>query len=130
MRFRNHLFDLSSLRRPMGCCSSKPVQADSPSATATTGGEVTQRQSSLVTELVVRQCKRSSQHSRANAGHESPPVEKGSMRERPRAKSTPQKPPPMGVAPSHRVRANSTFASSSRNAQASIPVSAGEHYRR
>jgi hypothetical protein len=129
MRFRNHLLDLSSLRRQMGCFSSKPVQVDLPSTTATTGIEVTQRQSSPVTRPVAR---RSSQHSRTNAGHASPPVEKVSIRERPRAKSTPQKPSPMGFGedlpprvPFRRARAKSTFGSSSR--KPSTPVSAGEH---
>jgi hypothetical protein len=125
-RFRNHLLDFSSLGRPMGCCSSKPV--DEPSVTATTRREVTQRQSSPVTQLVVRAPERSSQHSRVNAGHEPPPVEQASVRERRRSKSTSH--PPMGIGedwppqvPSHRTRAKS---SSGRNP--STPSGAGEYY--
>jgi hypothetical protein len=125
VHFRNHLLELP-LRRPMGCCSSKHV--DSPSATVTTEREVTQRQSSPVTQPVARASERSPQHS--HAGHESPPVEEASIHERPQF--IPQKPPPMGVVedlppqlPSHRTRAKS---SSSRNL--STLVSAGEHYGR
>jgi hypothetical protein len=93
--------------------------------------EVTQRQSSPVTQPVAR---RSSQHSRANAGHESPPVEEVPVRERPRSKSTSHQRPPMGFGedlppvPSHRTRAKSTHGSSSRNT--STPVVPGEYYRR
>jgi hypothetical protein len=130
--FRNQLFHLSSLRRPMGCFSSKPVQTDSPSAT---GREVTQRQSSPATQPVARAPECSSQHSRANAGHESPPVEEVSMRERPRSNPTPQERPPMGFGedsppqvPSHRIRAKLIHASSSRDT--STPVIPGEYYRR
>jgi hypothetical protein len=117
---------------PMGCFSSKPVQVDLPSAAATTGREVTRRQSSTVTQPVVR---RSSQHSRANAGHDSPTVEEVSVRERPRSKSTSHQRPPVGfgedlppVPPPHRIRAKSTHASSSRST--STPVVPGEYYRR
>jgi hypothetical protein len=127
----NLLPHLSSLRRPMGCFSSKPVQADPPAVTATTEREITQRKSSPVTQPVAR---RPSQHSRANAGHESPPVEEVSVRERPRSKSTSHQRPPMGFGedlppvPSHRTRAKSTHGSSSRNT--STPVVPGEYYRR
>jgi hypothetical protein len=122
---------------PMGCFSSKPVQADppaAPSAAATIEREVAQRQSPPVTQPLVR---RPSQHSRANAGHESPPVEEVSVRERPRSKSSSSshRRPPMGFGedlppqvPSPRARAKSTHASSSRHT--STPVIPGEYYSR
>ncbi|KAN0136727.1 hypothetical protein V8E53_005497 [Lactarius tabidus] len=81
------------------------------------------QQSSPVTQPLAR---RSSQHSRANAGHESPPVEEVPVRERPRSKSTSHQRPPVGFGedlppvPSHRTRAKSTHGSSSRNT--STPV--------
>jgi hypothetical protein len=127
-----HLPHLSFLRHPMGCFSSKPVQVDPPSATATAEREATQRQSSPVTQPVA---KRSSQHSRANAGHQSPPVEEVFLPERPRSKSPSHQRPPIAFSeespprvPSHRIRAKSTHASSIRNT--SIPVIPGEYYRR
>jgi hypothetical protein len=136
---RNHLTHLSSLRRPMGCFSSKPVQVDPPSATrsatATTRREVTQRQSSPATQPVTRAPERSSQHSRANAGNESPPVEEVSIRERPQSNTTSQERPPMGLGedlppqvPSHRTRAKPIRASSSRDT--GTPVIPGEYYHR
>ncbi|KAN0136278.1 hypothetical protein V8E53_005883 [Lactarius tabidus] len=79
---------------------------------------MSQRQSSTVTQSVVR---RSSQHSHANAEHKPPPVEEVPVRERPRSKSTSHQRPSMGFGedlppvPSHRTRAKSTHASSSRN---------------
>lgn len=127
VRFRNSLPDLSSLRRPMGCFASKPDVP--PPAMTTVGGVVSQRQSSPVVPQATRAPLRSSQRSRANSGHRSPPVKEVSMREWPRSNSTPQKWQPSTVdedlppIPSHSSRRR-------RSRNTSTPVRVGECYRR
>jgi hypothetical protein len=121
----NHLLELPlSLRRPMGCFSSKPTREDPPPVA--TRGVTSQVQSSQVVPPVAEIPRPSSRQSGPKPGHESPqgggvPSSGRPARDRGRVQSTPgpQKAPSMKDVdlppiPLPRSRAKSSAAPSSR----------------
>ena len=138
VRVGNHLLELPlSLRRPMGCFSSKPTRDDPPPVAAR--GVTSQVQSSQVVPPVAEIPRPSSRQSGAKPGHESPqsrgvPSSGRPARDRGRVQSTPgpQKAPSMKDVelpplPPQRSRATSSFTPSSRGPISDRrQVSAGE----
>jgi hypothetical protein len=126
---RNHLLELplSLSVVPMGSCCSKQTAADL-AATATPVASRQERPGIRTPES----------NTTLGPDSESPRVKDVPMHDLPRnrSKSTPQKPPHIGVGealppvPSFRSRAKSSHASASSSRSPSTPVSAGEHGHR